>query len=276
MSQNDQPRPSGFDPEPQPPRQPPSPPPVPSPGSQSYGPPQPPPGQPVQPTYGPPAQPTGGYAQPSYAPGGYAPAYTPQPQTSMDGLALASFILSLIICVPGLGLLGLLLGIPALFTSGKPGKRGRGLAIAGVILGTLISLGWAGIAGITYYTLRGGLSKADAAIARFVEDYNSGDYDRMYQRMKQAEPSITETPEDFRRIMTRQHDEWGDAVRIRGFWPMMSRGGLHVNTVNDMLEIRLPFEFKKAGDRMVRLTFRIKDGRLELIGFKFNATSDGD
>ncbi len=83
-----------------------------------YAPPPPPPQQ----------QPYSGYAQPQYAPG---PGYAPVGPTS--GMAIASLVCSLL----GIGLVGVILGHLALSEIKKSNgyTQGRGLAIAGLIIG---------------------------------------------------------------------------------------------------------------------------------------------
>ncbi|MFH0831030.1 MAG: DUF4190 domain-containing protein [Parcubacteria group bacterium] len=60
-------------------------------------------------------------------------AETPQKSTGTNGLAIAAFVLSLV----GLGIIGLILGIVALSQIKKTGEGGKGLAIAGIIIGAL-------------------------------------------------------------------------------------------------------------------------------------------
>ena len=61
-------------------------------------------------------------------------------------MAILSLVCSLICCIPGLGILGSLLGVFALIGIG--GSRGRvggkGLAISGIIIGILMTVIWIG------------------------------------------------------------------------------------------------------------------------------------
>ena len=77
-----------------------------------------------------PQQPYPSYAQPQYAPG---PGYAPAGPTS--GMAIASLVCSLL----GIGLVGVILGHLALSEIKKSNgyTQGRGLAIAGLIIGYL-------------------------------------------------------------------------------------------------------------------------------------------
>jgi hypothetical protein len=105
-----------------------------------------------QPGYGPvpgqqgyrqaPAQP--GAAYPAYG-GAYPPYAAVQPEQQTDGLAIASLATSVggIIVAGGItGPVGLGLGIAALVRIRRSGKRGKGMAIAGVVVGGLTTLGW--------------------------------------------------------------------------------------------------------------------------------------
>lgn len=59
-------------------------------------------------------------------------------------LAILSLISSVICCIPGLGVLGVLLGVGAFIGIGTSRGRvgGRGLAIAGIIIGLIVSVVW--------------------------------------------------------------------------------------------------------------------------------------
>ncbi len=64
-----------------------------------------------------------------------------QTEERTSGLAVASFVTSLICCIPGLGLIGALLGAIALMVR-KPGVKGKGFAVAGLILGLIFTVAW--------------------------------------------------------------------------------------------------------------------------------------
>ncbi|MCH2161990.1 MAG: DUF4190 domain-containing protein [Phycisphaerales bacterium] len=59
-----------------------------------------------------------------------------------SGLAIASLVCSLILCCPVLTLVGVFLGIGGLFTTGSGRKRGRGLAITGLVIGLISTILW--------------------------------------------------------------------------------------------------------------------------------------
>ncbi|MBC7771442.1 MAG: DUF4190 domain-containing protein [Pyrinomonadaceae bacterium] len=74
----------------------------------------------------------------------YQPQNLPQGPQRTSGLAIASLICSLIVCLPGLGVIGLILGVIAFMVIGGSNGRlkGRGLAMAGIILGLVVSVVW--------------------------------------------------------------------------------------------------------------------------------------
>ncbi|MCF2530158.1 DUF4190 domain-containing protein [Yinghuangia soli] len=83
--------------------------------------------------------PPGGYPPPGYLPPGYQQpgyggyGYGPQPGT--NGMAIASLVLS-IVCLSGVGsVLGVIFGHIALGQIERTGQQGRGMAIAGLVIG---------------------------------------------------------------------------------------------------------------------------------------------
>lgn len=79
--------------------------------------------------------------------------YTPEPFEALEEsrtsvLAILSLIAGLVCFIPGVGALGVILGVAALLLIGGSGGRlsGRGLAITGIVLGLLFSMLWIGAA----------------------------------------------------------------------------------------------------------------------------------
>ena len=114
----------------------------PPPGYPSPG--YPPPGFP-QPGYPPPGMPPPSYP-PQYA-GGYGYGYDPYAQgrpPGTNGKAIAALVTSLaglFFCgVPSI--VGLILGIIAMRETKRTGQEGHGMALAGVIVGALATVGW--------------------------------------------------------------------------------------------------------------------------------------
>jgi hypothetical protein len=88
------------------------------------------------PSYPPP--PPGGYGYQPPPPGGYG--YQPPPQgVGTNGMAIASLVCSLFgwLCVIG-PILGLIFGFLALGQIKRTGQGGRGMAIAGIVIGGLV------------------------------------------------------------------------------------------------------------------------------------------
>jgi hypothetical protein len=90
-----------------------------------------------------------GYQQPGYQPG-YAPGYQPGPPAKNNNLAIASlvcgcaqFVLWWIILIPGFlsAIAALALGLVSMRQIQATGEGGRGMAVAGVVLGALGVLG---------------------------------------------------------------------------------------------------------------------------------------
>jgi hypothetical protein len=97
-----------------------------------------PPPQPTQqsPWATPPAQPAT-WGAPSMQPAGYGMA----PPQKTNGLAIASLVLGILCCVPFGGVLAIILGVVALQQiSAQPQTGGKGLAIAGIVLGSISML----------------------------------------------------------------------------------------------------------------------------------------
>jgi hypothetical protein len=130
-------------------------------GSGSFAPP------PVDPQYGAPQQPQYGAPDPQYGgqpqfggpvpPGGYG--YPVAPQNQKNGFAVAGFVLSIT------AVLGLIFSLLGLNRAGKVGGKGRGLAVAGLVLSILFGIGWGvGIAHVANSTaLDPGCTSAEAS-----------------------------------------------------------------------------------------------------------------
>lgn len=109
--------------------------------------------QPEQPTYAAPPVPP---AEPGYgAPGTFAP----QPQAKTNTLA----IVSLIVAIP-FSILGIILGHISLSQIKRTGENGRGLALAGTILGYVFTFGWILLVILVFIPLLFIASVADSAV----------------------------------------------------------------------------------------------------------------
>lgn len=98
---------------------------------------------PPPPWYGPPPQATG-YPYVGYHHGGYDP-YRPATPPGTNGKATAALVTSLVglLCCGLPSIVGLILGIVAMRETRSTGQDGYGLALAGVVIGALVTIGYA-------------------------------------------------------------------------------------------------------------------------------------
>src|SRR5580658_10429866 len=74
--------------------------------------------------------------------------YSLPPATTTSAAAITSLVCGLLMCIPVVtGLVAVLTGIIGLAATSKPTVKGRGMAMAGLILGIISLLGW-GAAGV--------------------------------------------------------------------------------------------------------------------------------
>lgn len=92
-------------------------------------------------------------------------------QTRTSAAAVTSLVCGLLLCIPGVtALVAIICGIIGISVTGNPMVKGRGMAIAGLILGLLNIVGWTGIVG-GYWSL----TKPERTLSRqFVSDISSG------------------------------------------------------------------------------------------------------
>ena len=76
-------------------------------------------------------------------------AYPPSAIPSTNGMAIAALIVSLVSCGP----VGLILGIISLNQIKVSGEQGRGMALAGVIIGALSTLAWIGVIVLWFWAI---------------------------------------------------------------------------------------------------------------------------
>jgi hypothetical protein len=109
--------------------------------------------------------------QPSQNPFPYV--YGGAPQRT-NGPAVASLVLGVLGCIPFLtGLLAILLGIIGIRKSRDPSVGGKGLAIAGLVLGIVSVLGWSGFGSVLGYAY---LESRPAGVVaqQFLQDVSTG------------------------------------------------------------------------------------------------------
>ncbi|MEZ6243925.1 MAG: hypothetical protein R3B57_12885 [Phycisphaerales bacterium] len=146
-----------------------------------------------------------------YASDGQTAIYAEPQRTSV--MAILSLVCSLICCIPGLGLLGALLGIASLITIGGSGGRvgGRGLAIAGVIIGILCTVVWVGM----YYGAEQ-IRHAWIGLAEPVmTDVESGQFDAVRAAF---DPSVAPTDEELTAFRAAYQSELGSFQRGPKGW----------------------------------------------------------
>lgn len=132
--------------------------------------PPPPPQPPQYPPQGTPqGYPPQGYPQQQGYPGGM-----PQAPKS-NGLAITALIMGILSCIPGVGLLAVLFGFLGMGKAKDPRVGGKGLAVVGLLLGLLGTLGWA-YAGYKGYQAWGYLKGMAEPAAGFFQGMADGDF----------------------------------------------------------------------------------------------------
>lgn len=130
----------------------------------------------------------------------YAVVYTPQ---RGNGPAVASLVLGLVLCIPGLtGLLAVIFGIVGIRKTRNPQVGGKGLAIAGLVLGLLNLVGWSGFSGLMYAAYRGSAPAREEG-RQFVTALSAGDLDAALAR---CAPGMKR--EDLAEVVKKMKD-WG-------------------------------------------------------------------
>lgn len=125
-----------------------------------------------------------------YAGSGFDDAIGEPPRTSVT--AVLSLVFSLIGCCLPVGLLGSLLGVFALMGISRSRGRvtGKGLAIAGLIIGLVTTAIWLG----AYFAVQKGVGVYSQSTGAVLADIEAGDYDAARGAMN---PATTITDEQF-------------------------------------------------------------------------------
>ena len=95
-----------------------------------------------------------------------------QAPTGTSGLAISSLVCSLILCCPATTVVGALLGFFAIFTTGPGRKRGRGLALSGLLIGLISTALWI----IPMYWLGSMMTKIYTVPKQVIVESAAGDY----------------------------------------------------------------------------------------------------
>ncbi len=143
--------------------------------------------------------------------------YDAPPRTS--ALAVTSLVLSLICCIPGLGLLGSLIGVGAIVgISGSRGRvGGRGVAVAGIIIGLLVTIAWVGVV----VSISRGVGAASKMMYgntnAFMQAVENGDFDKA--RAVVSGPVVSASDEQFEAFRDRYRAAYGPFVAVpTKFW----------------------------------------------------------
>jgi hypothetical protein len=191
---------------------------------------------------------------------GYGPQYgqVPPPQ-STSGAAIASLVCSLLGCIPVLmSLIAIVLGFVGIKSTGNPNVRGRGMAVAGLILGFLGLIGWIGFGGMMYYGWQEAKKQMAAEAKPFVEAVLAGDTTKAmgYTAMSPAEVQS----------LSDQMRGWGtlDDLSLGGF--NMKKSG----EVNNLV-IEGKAKFSQAGNKDFEIVLggNESDGKAKIIGVHF-------
>jgi hypothetical protein len=127
--------------------------------------------------------------------GGYE-TYAEPERTS--ALAVTSLVMSLLCCIPGLGLLGAGLGVGALLgiSSSRGRVGGKGVAIAGIIIGVMMSVAWIVVA-VQAQSLAGMVSDALYGRANSImTQIETGDYDTLRSEATGSLAQVTDAQLD--------------------------------------------------------------------------------
>ncbi|WP_141012764.1 DUF4190 domain-containing protein [Nocardioides sambongensis] len=117
--------------------------------------------------YDPPGGSPNPYGQPQYGTpygaGGYG---APGTEAKTDGVSIASFVLSLLCCT---GLIGMILGFVGLSRT-KDGKRkGRWMAVAGIVIGAVTLVGALAVGAITFFIADQVVTPGNAEVGQCVD-----------------------------------------------------------------------------------------------------------
>lgn len=84
---------------------------------------------------------------------GFDSDFDPLPEQRVSGLAISSLVTGILCCIPGVGLLAMILGLSSMLAISRSDGRlsGRGMAIAGMVLGAIGSL-WTMMLGLGTYS----------------------------------------------------------------------------------------------------------------------------
>jgi Domain of unknown function (DUF4190) len=107
--------------------------------------------------------------------------YSLPPTTRTSGAAITSLVCGLIMCIPFVtGLVAVITGFIGISTTSNPAVKGRGMAIAGLILGLLSLAGW-GLLSIGSVALFHGSTAQRVFAKQYLADLSGGNIDQCVQ-----------------------------------------------------------------------------------------------
>jgi len=107
--------------------------------------------------------------------------YSLPPATRTSGAAITSLVCGLIMCIPFVtGLVAVITGFIGIGTTSNPAVKGRGMAIAGLILGFLSIAGW-GLFGGGMLVLFHGSTAQRIFAKQYLADLSAGNIDQCVQ-----------------------------------------------------------------------------------------------
>lgn len=194
--------------------------------------------------------------QPSFPPGGYGQPMPGARKTS--GAAITSLVCGLLFCIPGItGLVAIITGVIGIKSTSKPNVGGRGMAIAGMILGVLSIIGWIVIGGTMWWGLN--MVKEQVKSAEyFTQAVTAGDY------AKAAEYTSAGFNEGEIRSLGEQIKDWGSLtdMQMSGTKGSKTLGGTSVTITGTAT-------FSKAGQKNFEVTLVEENGKLKIGGISF-------
>lgn len=123
---------------------------------------------------GPPTMPTTSYDAQAFEP----------PRTSAS--AITSLVTGILICIPVVtGLAAIVFGILGIKATARPNVRGRGLAIAGLVLGCVGLLAQAGI-GLAVWSFVSSSEPAREYVRTYMDDFYAGNFEALSARSHPA------------------------------------------------------------------------------------------
>jgi len=188
------------------------------------------------------------------------PAYLPPARPQSNVAAVVSLITGILGCIPGVSLLAVILGIVGIVKAGRPNVGGKGLAIAGLILGLIGCLGWTGgglFIAVTAKKLVAEGAPARAVAKQFATDVGKGDADAAIR-----DCSSSMSPDKVRAAVS-EAQSWG-AFRDATFLAF----NLNTNNGSKTMTIGGSAVFANA-TKPFSATLNQEDGVYRIIDFSF-------